>query len=442
MIESARKLLERNSLCDECLGRFFALKGSGLSNSERGFSLKAILLMEYSDDNDLVKRLAESGFAPARNLAKRRNLQFGYHECELCRGIFNSIDELTNKGIEIARGIEYDSFLVGITGDSEIEEMQESIASTLSIATFESFRNNLSRVLGKTLSSKLGKPVSQNPDIVFIFDLSKRDIKLQINPLYIEGRYKKYVRNIQQTSTCSACKGKGCNECNGTGLDRCVEREIVLPLYELTGATKVIMHAAGREDKNVRMLGTGRPFIVEIKNPRKRKFDYEEWIRRVNNSGAVEILSIMRTTRSRLIEMKRAGENARKEYVGIAEISRDISQDDIALLERTFTNSIVSQYTPTRVLRERGNILRKKKVYWLKLEPISPNRIKFHIGTDGGLYVKELITGDNGRTSPSFAEVLGAEAKCIELDVIAVIEQRKGDDEYKHLVSETEDKKN
>lgn len=35
----------------------------------------------------------------------------------------------------------------------------------------------------------------------------------------------------------------------------------------------------------------------------------------------------------------------------------------------------------------------------------------------GGLYIKELVSGDRGRTRPSFAEVLGREALCIELDV-------------------------
>jgi tRNA pseudouridine synthase 10 len=29
------------------------------------------------------------------------------------------------------------------------------------------------------------------------------------------------------------------------------------------------LHAAGREDIDVRMLGTGRPFVFEIINPKK-----------------------------------------------------------------------------------------------------------------------------------------------------------------------------
>ncbi|HIP57312.1 MAG TPA: tRNA pseudouridine(54/55) synthase Pus10, partial [Ignisphaera aggregans] len=42
------------------------------------------------------------------------------------------------------------------------------------------------------------------------------------------------------------------------------------------------------------------------------------------------------------------------------------------------------------------------------------------IKCEGGLYVKELVSGDQGRTTPSFSEVLGTEALCVELDVVYV----------------------
>jgi tRNA pseudouridine synthase 10 len=38
------------------------------------------------------------------------------------------------------------------------------------------------------------------------------------------------------------------------------------------------------------------------------------------------------------------------------------------------------------------------------------------------LYVKELVTGDEGRTKPSMAEILGTRATPSELDVLEVRE--------------------
>ena len=37
-----------------------------------------------------------------------------------------------------------------------------------------------------------------------------------------------------------------------------------------------------------------------------------------------------------------------------------------------------------------------------------------------GLYIKELVSGDDGRTVPSLASVLGVPARVLELDVIEV----------------------
>jgi tRNA pseudouridine synthase 10 len=42
------------------------------------------------------------------------------------------------------------------------------------------------------------------------------------------------------------------------------------------------------------------------------------------------------------------------------------------------------------------------------------------IRCEGGLYVKELISGDNDRTTPNLSGLLGVNAKVEELDVLEV----------------------
>ncbi|MEM1811913.1 MAG: hypothetical protein QW730_04805, partial [Candidatus Nezhaarchaeales archaeon] len=49
IIEKALKLMEEVTLCDKCLGRFFANLGFALSNEVRGSSLKTIICMISSD---------------------------------------------------------------------------------------------------------------------------------------------------------------------------------------------------------------------------------------------------------------------------------------------------------------------------------------------------------------------------------------------------------
>ena len=45
------------------------------------------------------------------------------------------------------------------------------------------------------------------------------------------------------------------------------------------------------------------------------------------------------------------------------------------------------------------------------------------IKTEGGLYIKELISGDEGRSHPNVSEILGVKAICEQLDVIEVSEK-------------------
>jgi len=46
---------------------------------------------------------------------------------------------------------------------------------------------------------------------------------------------------------------------------------------------------------------------------------------------------------------------------------------------------------------------------------------------EAGLYIKELVSGDNGRTKPSLAEILGKDAHVTSLDVVLVEEPGSGE---------------
>ena len=104
-------------------------------------------------------------------------------------------------------------------------------------------------------------------------------VRLQINPIFIEGRYRKLIRGIPQTKwPCTKCKGKGCEECNFTGKQypESVEELLSETVLKHTNGYEAKFHGAGREDIDVRMLGTGRPFVLEIKEPKIRKIDLKK----------------------------------------------------------------------------------------------------------------------------------------------------------------------
>jgi tRNA pseudouridine synthase 10 len=49
-----------------------------------------------------------------------------------------------------------------------------------------------------------------------------------------------------------------------------------------------------------------------------------------------------------------------------------------------------------------------------------PRTLELTVRAQAGTYIKELVSGDGGRTTPSVAEILGTAAQSVELDVVGI----------------------
>ncbi|MEM1556681.1 MAG: tRNA pseudouridine(54/55) synthase Pus10, partial [Candidatus Bathyarchaeia archaeon] len=237
--------------------------------------------------------------------------------------------------------------------------------------------------------------------------------------------YRKIIRGIPQSKwICIKCNGKGCARCNWTGkmYPESVEELIAKPILEATLGEGTAFHAAGREDRDARMLGRGRPFVIEIKRPKKRNIDLKSLEKAINEyaKGKIEVLDLRFGDKETVRKLKEM-EGAQKIYRVIVKFDREITDEEIANLERELTGVIIRQQTPLRVLHRRADCLREKHIYETKIKRLSANNIEMIIRCQGGLYVKELITGDGGRTKPSVSEIIGAKAEPVELDVLEVL---------------------
>ncbi len=72
------------------------------------------------------------------------------------------------------------------------------------------------------------------------------------------------------------------------------------PFRLVLSAEDTSFHGMGREDIDVRCLGRGRPFVLEVKRPKVRRTDLEEVMEVVNSnaSGKIEISDLRWTNRS------------------------------------------------------------------------------------------------------------------------------------------------
>jgi len=248
--------------------------------------------------------------------------------------------------------------------------------------------------------------------------------------VFLEGRYLKHARDLPQTIFyCPDCKGharrrRKCARCEGYGkLTRDSVQELIgWVAGRAFGTRKNKFHGAGREDVDVRMLGNGRPFVLEIVAPKSFDVDLAELEAEINrrNEGRLEIRGLHWTEKSRIAVLKETPHA--KEYHALVEVPEGELDLERAreLLGRRFS---ITQSTPDRVAHRRA---KKDRIRWVEFRsidpvPAEPGRLSVSLVTQHGTYVKEVLSEEGGHTTPSLASLLDLPCRCLELDVIGIL---------------------
>jgi len=379
-----------------------------------------------------IQQLAGNGmFDPAKSIAEKNGIDFELQSsCYLCsidnESVFDKISMIAERIAGISSDFEFDTYLIGSNPVPLLVDRQDELGGIYSILHAETLKSHFNRELGIALHNLLQKPVDfEKPDVVFIYSMSDDEIKAQINPIFIFGRYRKLVRGIPQSRwDCKKCRGKGCEECNGTGrkYPDSISEYVGIPAQTVADGTKFKFHAAGREDIDVLMLGQGRPFVVEIAEPRMRHPDLEDIATNINNEaeGKIEVHGLVFTDRHHLQKLKEDASSNVKEYEALIEIDSTVTDKQLRTLEKEFNGVKIQQRTPHRVSHRRSDLVREKIIHEISIEANKEGCLKATFKVQGGTYIKELISGDEGRTTPSIAGSLGMGCKCVELNVTAI----------------------
>ncbi len=426
ILAKARELLLLYPLCNNCLGRMFALLGRGLRNYERGQSIKILLSMELSrsiregdkESIELFRRLAPNIGEIASTLYREL---FGEdlkrEECFICGSSFEDIINLASRrAVSILEKMDLRSFLIAAKIDQAIRFREDELKRKHKLIFAESIGSELKREVSKRIQKELGlKPDFEQPDIIVEITIPTATVKTHLMPLFLKGLYWKLNRRISQSLWVSR-----------RGIRRypfSVEEALFI-LSRIFDSHTSILHASGREDVDARMLGTGRPFIVELKSPSKRSFDMSILSKKVNeySRNLVKILFTNTASRRDIRIIKEEVGRHTKLYKALITTSSSINEDILSRLEEFYRGREIRQRTPRRVRHRRRDIIRYRIVYSIATRLITDRLFESLIHADAGLYVKELVDGDDGDTTPSFSDLLGVEAKCIELDVVGVLQ--------------------
>jgi tRNA pseudouridine synthase 10 len=377
--------LQAGPLCDHCLGRLVAGADTGLANDQRGRAVREALA------------------APAPQAA-----------CGMCGGLFEAIGEWADRAAEAFRGWEFASVGIATRPDPQVARREEALWQTLGSASAEAagpwaagdlvepYRQEFGRLLGLRLADLLGCEASpKDPDVWLFADLAAGSVTVRVEPLFVCGRYRKLVRGISQ--------------CRWAAAPTSVQDIVGDPVCRAAEGKDHRFHGCGREDVDVRCLGE-RPFALQVLRPRRRRLDWAALADEINRSGRVEVLGLAPCRRPVVADLKEL--RPEKTYRALVRLASDV--DDAALARLAGLVGPVQQRTPLRVLKRRPDLVRDRRIMSLQWRRVDGRTIEVEVRTQAGLYVKEWVSGDSGRTHPSIAEALGTAAECAELDVTAV----------------------
>lgn len=399
LTELGTDILRAGPICSECLGRTAAKLGTGLSNASRGQQIREHLAMAGIE--------GESG------------------TCWVCGDLFTRIDGWVHQAVDRVRDVEFATYLFGVKLTPRLEQMEAFYVERFPSNHREPLKHSVNRVMGIAFEKLLPHAATVDfkaPQVSFVIDLNANRLEHHILSLYVYGRYCKLERGIPQTKwPCRQCRGRGCYQCafSGKQYPDSVEELIAASLIELADAESACLHGAGREDIDARMLGSGRPFVLELLSPNRRGIDFSDAHLLVNDhaAGRVTVTRLKMVHRSAVPWVKEL--RASKKYRAAVEFSETVAPDQLEQTLQSLPGEI-AQRTPQRVSHRRADLIRRRMLHQASGRLIDETHALIDFHGDGGLYIKELVSGDDGRTNPSISGKLGMSALVTDLDVLEV----------------------
>jgi tRNA pseudouridine synthase 10 len=408
LLSAARDALAAGPLCDACLGRLFADRSFGLTNEDRGHSLRVAVALE--DDEP---------FDPSEEA------------CWVCEDECARYDWWAENAAAAVQGYDFATYQVGTRVPPLIEENDLLLREEAGLDedAGELLKSEFNREVGKRFGALTDTEVDfGRPDIMLHCDLSTDEVEVQVNSAFVYGRYRKLERDIPQTKwPCRECNGTGrqrdelCDGCDGTGYryDESVEQLTAPAVEEAMNGDGATFHGAGREDVDALMLGGGRPFVIEVDEPRVRDVDPVELQAEVNAfaDGKAEVEGLRLATHEMVERVKE--HDASKTYRMDVALEGTVDEATFEDALEELDGATIHQDTPQRVDHRRASKTRTREVYDID-GTLDGDTAELEVHGEGGLYVKELVSSDEGRTEPSLAGLLGVDAEVTALDVLDV----------------------
>nr|XP_046231485.1 putative tRNA pseudouridine synthase Pus10 isoform X2 [Scatophagus argus] len=155
-----------------------------------------------------------------------------------------------------------------------------------------------------------------------------QDVQCLHSSVFVAGRYNKFCRSLPQTPWVIDGERR---------MESSVEELIAAPVLSSFRANGFNFSSSGREDVDVRTLGNGRPFAMELLNPhrsRLSKVEMKQLQETINKSSdKIRVRDLQIVTREAMSRMKEGEEEKTKSYTALVWTQKPIQWEDITFID-------------------------------------------------------------------------------------------------------------
>ena len=373
VLSISNEIIKKYNLCDYCLGRLFRKQ------------------LRLSSNKILGKKL--------------KNGCESNHSCYICKNLFDNLDHFLKLMLDSSFDYKFNTFSIGTIIKPSIVDRDDALKSEFKLRGIDGVKYDITKELGKLFSKKTKKTANYiDPEIIFTVNLKEPSCNLRSKPIVISGRYTKSKRGYsQKQKSCDNCSGKGCRTCDFHGISEfnSVEGVISKLIFKKFGGTTTKFTWIGGEDKSSLVLGSGRPFIVKLQNPLKRKIKLSDYV-----SDFISIFNLKIITDSPKTPLK---------FSSLVTIK--ISTD--SKFDAKYLKKLKNLKNCSVLVSEKSGRSYEKKIFDINYKKTSDQIILVKMRVEGGLPIKRFVIGTD--VTPNVSETI--ETNCIpdEFDFLEII---------------------
>nr|CAI5820793.1 unnamed protein product [Callosobruchus analis]CAI5825632.1 unnamed protein product [Callosobruchus analis] len=308
--------------------------------------------------------------------------------------ITNAIEKRINKTYQAGSHLQLLVDISYVDDNFEIQNLSKLYCKNIS-------RNNISDILDGCDEKTFRKYFAVPPESP-IKEITAK-VSFSAATIYLGGRYLKFSRDMGQTPWVIN---------NKVMAQHCLSDIIFDSVSKILGydKTQITFCASGREDADVRMLGNGRPFYIQVDNPKNSCITFEDCFKIEENILGTKLAAVVGLQKVKASDIKliKTGEEEKKKHYSA--LCHTASADVNAVVDKLNSYHCpfeLHQKTPLRVLHRRAQTVRNKTIYEMSASVVEGQDNLFYLNlvTSAGTYVKEFVHGDFMRTEPNVISI-------------------------------------